>query len=149
MSLSSLSSESSSQLDVLGHDRDSLGVDRAQVGVLEQADQVALAGFLQSHDGSALEPQVSLEVLGDFSDQSLEGQLSDQQLSGLLVSPDLPQGNGSWSVSVRLLHTAGGRWRFFLAALVASCFLGAFPPVLFRAVCFVRAILRQLSVAEL
>ena len=29
----------------------------------------------------------------------------------------------------------------FLAALVASCFLGAFPPVDFRAVCLVRAIL--------
>merc|ERR1719239_715134 len=28
----------------------------------------------------------------------------------------------------------------FLAALVASCFLGAFPPVDFLAVCFVRAI---------
>ena len=28
----------------------------------------------------------------------------------------------------------------FLAALVASCFLGAFPPVDLRAVCFVRAI---------
>ena len=118
LSLSSLSSDSSSQLDVLGHDRDSLGVDRAQVGVLEQADQVALAGFLQNHDGSALEPQVCLEVLGNFSDQSLEGQLSDQQLSGLLVSPDLPQRNGSWSVSVRLLHTADGRCAF-------SCSLGS------------------------
>merc|ERR1719430_2808544 len=30
----------------------------------------------------------------------------------------------------------------FLAALVASCFLGAFPPVDFRAVCFVRAIVK-------
>ena len=48
LSLSSLSSDSSSQLDVLGHDRDSLGVDRAQVGVLEQADQVALAGFCRA-----------------------------------------------------------------------------------------------------
>ena len=75
LSLSSLSSDSSSQLDVLGHDRDSFRVDRAQVVVIEQADQIALAGFLQSHDGSALEPQVSLEVLGEFSDQSLEGQL--------------------------------------------------------------------------
>ena len=28
----------------------------------------------------------------------------------------------------------------FLAAFVASCFLGAFPPVDFLAVCFVRAI---------
>ena len=71
VSLNLLSLDSSSQLDVLAHDRDSLGVDRAQVGVLEQADQVALAGFPQSHDDSALEPQVSLEVLGDFSDQSI------------------------------------------------------------------------------
>lgn len=30
----------------------------------------------------------------------------------------------------------------FLAALVASCFLGAFPPVDFLAVCFVLAMLR-------
>ena len=148
LSLSSLSSDPSSQLDVLGHDRDSLGVDRAQVGVLEQADQIALAGFLQSHDGSALEPQVSLEVLGDFSDQSLEGQLSVNS------SVDF------WYLLISLRATVPGlyRWGFFtppvegalfLAALVASCFLGAFPPVLFRAVCFVRAILRKLSVAEL
>lgn len=31
----------------------------------------------------------------------------------------------------------------FRAALVASCFLGAFPPVDLRAVCFVRAIVSQ------
>lgn len=31
----------------------------------------------------------------------------------------------------------------FLAALVASCFLGAFPPVDLRAVCLVRAIVSQ------
>ena len=30
----------------------------------------------------------------------------------------------------------------FLAALVASCFLGAFPPVDFLAVCLVRAMIR-------
>ena len=35
------------QLDVLGHDGDTLGVDGAQVGVLEQAHQVRLAGLLK------------------------------------------------------------------------------------------------------
>jgi hypothetical protein len=33
----------------------------------------------------------------------------------------------------------------FLAALVASCFLGALPPVDFLAVCFVRAIVFGLN----
>merc|ERR1711955_133620 len=33
----------------------------------------------------------------------------------------------------------------FRAALVASCFLGAFPPVDFRAVCLVLAILRKVG----
>ncbi len=83
-------------------------MDCAQVGVFEEADQVALASFLQSHDRSALEPQVSLEVLRNLSDQSLEGKLSDQELSRLLVSSDLSQGNSSRSISMRLLHTSSG-----------------------------------------
>ena len=45
--LGSLSTDAASQLDVLGHDGDALGVDGAQVGVLEQAHQVGLAGLPQ------------------------------------------------------------------------------------------------------
>ena len=41
------------ELNVLGHDDDSLGVDDAQVGVLEETDQVSLAGLLQSHNSRA------------------------------------------------------------------------------------------------
>ena len=40
--LSSLSTDAAGQLDVLGHDGDTLGVDGAQVGVLEEADDVRL-----------------------------------------------------------------------------------------------------------
>ena len=47
----SLASDSSGELHVLGHDGDSLGVDGAQVGVFEEADQVGLGGFLESEDG--------------------------------------------------------------------------------------------------
>ena len=52
-------------------------MDGAEVGVLEESDQVSLTRLLQSHDGRTLEPQVSLEVLGDLSHQTLEGQLAD------------------------------------------------------------------------
>ena len=65
--LSALASDTSSQLDVLWHDSDSLGVDGAQVGVLEETDQVGLAGLLKSSNSRALESQVSLEVLGDLA----------------------------------------------------------------------------------
>jgi hypothetical protein len=106
--LSTLSADAAGQLDVLGHDGDALGVDGAQVGVLEESDEVGLAGLLQGHDGRALEAQVGLEVLGDFTDQALEGQLADEELGALLVATDLTQSHGSGSVTVRLLDSAGG-----------------------------------------
>ena len=84
--LSSFNTDSSRELDVLRDDCNSLGMDRAQVGVFEQADQVALTGFLQGHNCCALESQISLEVLSDFTDKTLERQLSDQQISWLLIS---------------------------------------------------------------
>jgi hypothetical protein len=109
--LSALSTDAASQLDVLGHDGDTLGVDGAQVGVLEQTNQVGLAGLLEGHDGRALEPQVSLEVLGDLTDQTLEGQLADEELGGLLVSPDLTESHCAGPVSVGLLDAPGGGGR--------------------------------------
>ena len=84
-------------------------MDGAQVGVLEESDQVSLAGLLQSHDGGALEAQVGLEVLGDFTDQTLEWQFPDEELGALLVPPDLSQSHGTGPVPVRLLNSSGGR----------------------------------------
>ena len=107
--LGALSADTAGQLDVLGHDGDTLGVDGAQVGVLEETHQVSLAGLLQSHDGGALEAQVGLEVLGDLTDQTLEGQLADQQLGALLVATNLTQGNSSRPVSVGFLDATSSR----------------------------------------
>ena len=109
--LSSLSTDPPGELDVLGHDGDPLGVDGAQVGVLKQTNKVGLAGLLEGHDGRGLEPEVSLEVLGDLSHQTLEGQLADEELSGLLVSPDLTESDSSGPVSVGLLDSSGGGGR--------------------------------------
>ena len=108
MDLGALSADTAGQLDVLGHDGDTLGVDGAQVGVLEEADQVSLASLLQGHDGGALEAQVGLEVLGDLADQTLEGQLADQQLGALLVTTDLTESHGTGPVPVGLLDPSGG-----------------------------------------
>ena len=75
--LCSLSADSAGQLYVLGHDGDSLGVDGAQVCVFKQTNKVSLASFLKSHHSGALETQIGLEILGDFSHKTLEWQLAD------------------------------------------------------------------------
>jgi len=70
-------------------------VDGAQVGVLEERDEVSLNGLLESTDGRGLEAEIGLEVLGDLADQTLEGELADQKLSGLLVATDLTESDGT------------------------------------------------------
>ena len=72
--------------------------------------------YLKSADSSRLEAEISLEILRDFSDETLEGKLADEKLSRFLVSADFSKSDGSWSVSVRLLH-ASGRWSRFSSSL--------------------------------
>ena len=83
-SLRSLSSDSSGQLDVFGHDGNSPGVDGAQVGVLKQPYKVGLHCFLETQYSCRLEPQVCLEVLGDLSHQPLERQFLNEECCTLL-----------------------------------------------------------------
>jgi hypothetical protein len=105
-SLRALAADAARQLDVLGHDGDALGVDGAQVGVLEEADQVGLRGLLQREHSRALEAQVRLELLRNLTHEALEGQLADEQLRRLLVAPDLAQRDRARAVAVRLLDAA-------------------------------------------
>ena len=102
--LCTLTTDAASELDVLGHDGHTLGVDGRQVGVLEQTHEVGLGSFLKSQDGRGLEAEIGLEVLGNLTDQALEGQLADQQLRGLLVFADLTKSHGTGAVAVGLLH---------------------------------------------
>jgi len=108
--LCSLATDSSCQLNVLWHDGDTLGVDGAQVGVFEEADEVGFRGFLEGRDGGGLEPEVGLEVLGNLTDETLERELSDEELGRLLVSTDFTERDGARTVPVWLLDAAGG-WR--------------------------------------
>ena len=107
--LSTFSTDAAGKLDVLGHDGHTLGVDGAQVGVLEESDEVSLAGLLKSHNSRRLEAKVGLEVLSDLANQSLEGQLADQKLGGLLVTTNLTKSNGTRSVTMGFLDTTSSR----------------------------------------
>ncbi len=107
----SLATDASSELHVLGHDGNSLGVDGAQVGVLEEANHVSLSGLLESKDGRGLEAEVSLEVVGNLTDKSLEGELADEELSGLLEAADLAEGDSAGLEAVGSLDAGGGTTR--------------------------------------
>ena len=58
--LGPLAADAAGKLNVLGHDGDTLRVNSAQVGVLEQTNEVSLRRFLESEHGMALETQVRL-----------------------------------------------------------------------------------------
>jgi hypothetical protein len=84
----SVAPDSPGELEVLGHDRDSAGVDGAQVGVLEQRHEVGLSSLLEGENGRRLESQFLLELVGELTDwisesstEPLEGQLPDEQVS--------------------------------------------------------------------
>ena len=86
-------------------------MDSSKVGVLEERDKVGLSRLLEGHDGARLESEVSLEVLGNLTDETLEGELPDQELSRLLVATNLTKSDGTGAVSVGLLDTTGRRGR--------------------------------------
>ena len=103
-----LTTDSAGELHVLWHDGDSLGVDGAEVSVFEETDQVGLGGFLEGEDSGALESEVVLVLSGNFTNESLEWELADEELGTLLESSDFTEGNGTWSESMGLLDTTGG-----------------------------------------
>jgi hypothetical protein len=94
--LRSFTTETASELDVLGLDGDTLGVDGAKVGIFEERDEVGLNWLLESTDGRWLEAEVGLEVLGNFTDKTLEGQLAVQLLA------DVECQMTGWSLTYRI-----------------------------------------------
>ena len=86
-------------------------MDGTEVGVLEEADEVGLGSLLEGQDGTALEAEVGLEVLGDLTNEALEGELADEKVGRLLVAADLAEGDRAGTVAVGLLDAAGRRGR--------------------------------------
>jgi len=99
-------------------------VDGAEVGVLEERYEIRLDGLLQRADGGGLEAKIALEVLCDFTDETLEGELADQKLGGLLVTSDFTKSDGTGLISVRLLDTTGG-WCTLASGLGSKLLAGS------------------------
>jgi len=105
--LGPLAPKTPGQGKVLRLNGNTFSMDGSQICVFEQRDKISLCGLLKGHDGRGLEPQVGLEVLGDFTDKALEGELPDKELGRFLVTSDFTESDGSWAESVWFLYTTG------------------------------------------
>ena len=106
-----LTTDAAGKVDITGHDGDTLAVDGTKVDILKEGDKVSLSSLLEGSNGGALETEVSLAVLGNLTDETLEGELADQQLGRLLVATDLTESNGSGAITMGLLDAASGGGR--------------------------------------
>jgi hypothetical protein len=79
------------------------------VGVLKEANEVSLRGLLKGKDSGSLKAQVTLEVLSNLMDKTLEGKLADEYVGGLLVPMDLAEGDSIRVGAVGLFYASGGR----------------------------------------
>ena len=53
-----------------------------------------------------------LEVLGNLTNETLEGELADEQLGGLLVATNLAEGDGTRPEAMGLLHATSRRLEY-------------------------------------
>ena len=65
------------QLDIFGHNGDSLSVNGTQVRVLEQSNEISLCCLLQCQDHPASKTEVRVKVLSNFPHQPLKWELPD------------------------------------------------------------------------
>jgi hypothetical protein len=78
-----------------GHDGDTLGVDGGQVGVFEERDEVGFGSFLEGEHGRRLESKVGLEVLSDFTNETLEAVVALLTVSFPIHEEKMRETNGS------------------------------------------------------
>ena len=97
--------------DVLLEDCDAPGMNRAEVGVFEEADEIRLRGLLHGEQSIRRPPEIiarPLIVLRDLPNQPLERLLTEEKLGRLLVPANFAQGHRARPETVRLLDTASG-----------------------------------------
>lgn len=104
----------------------------SQVGVFKEGDKIScmkheygtnenmlstltLTGLLQGQDSRRLEAEVGLEILSDFTNETLEGELPDKELSRLLVATDFTKSDGSRTEPMRLLHASSSSLSYHLS----------------------------------
>jgi len=72
----------------------------------KQGDKIGFDGFLQSADSARLESQICLEILSDFTNETLEGQFANEQFCGFLVATNFSESDCTRTVTMGFLDTS-------------------------------------------
>lgn len=103
------------QLQVSGHDGDSLGVNTGEIDVLEQIDKISFGGLLQRFQGGSLISNIVSKRHRYFPHESLKRQLLDAHVRDVLVVSNFAKSDHSGSItavaSLSSLHAARRRRR--------------------------------------
>ena len=110
--LSSFSTNAACELYVLWHNGYSFCMDGAQVCIFKETNEIGLGSFLKGHDSTGLESEICLKILSNFTNQTLEGQLSEQEFCRFLVSSNFSKSHSSRPISVWLFNSTSG-WSGF------------------------------------
>ncbi|KAL0904946.1 hypothetical protein M5K25_027111 [Dendrobium thyrsiflorum] len=127
--LCTLASDTTSKLNVLGHDGDAPRMDGAEISILKKPDEIRLRGFLKSEHGMALKSQICLVILGKLTHQPLKRKFADQEFSGLLVLANLttnPFESRSELVQERFLPYEHSELKYQTGIIQAAAFLALF-----------------------
>ena len=101
-----LPTDAAGETHVLGEDGAALGVDGNEIGVLKKSSKVGFGGLLEGLDGGGLKTKFRTDVLGKLANEPLKRKLEKEKLCGLLVPPNLSEGDGAREVAVRLLDAS-------------------------------------------
>ena len=95
----SFAADAPGQLHVLGHYGDPLRMEGAQVGVLEELNEMHLGSLLKREQRRRLKSHVLFHFLRNLANESLERRFSNEQVGRSLVPADLPQSHRSWAIA--------------------------------------------------
>jgi len=71
-------------------------MNRAEISIFKKRDKIRFRGFLHGSYCRRLEAEARLEVLGDFTDETLERKFSHKEISRFLIPPYLPESDGPY-----------------------------------------------------
>jgi hypothetical protein len=95
-------------------------VQSTEIGVLKESHKIGLGSFLKCSKCAGLESKVWLEGFSDLPNQTLERELSDEQIGRFLVLADLSKSNRARLEAVRLLQKSCLLWLWVAFQMLAG-----------------------------